>query len=333
MRSDVVSIIEAAYRVGVTEHEWLVSVLEAARPMLDLGEGICSLTYDASNPERMRVREVATYNCPDAMTPPVVKELCETAAPDYVRDTWRSRPCELGSNTPGVHRQPGWSTLVAMGMVDNLTVNGMDPSGFGCLFSANSTKPLRLNPRTKEKWSRVAAHLGTGLRLRRRLAEPEEVRKDLTVGADAVLEAHGKVQHADGEATASAAREALRHAAVAIDRARGPLRRSDPEESVAEWKGLIAARWSLVDHFDSDGRRYLVARRNVPEVSGLDALTARERQVAAYAALGRSNKLIAYELGIADSTVRVLLVRAIAKLGLRSRAELVRFVSTAIESR
>lgn len=41
----------------------------------------------------------------------------------------------------------------------------------------------------------------------------------------------------------------------------------------------------------------------------------------AYAALGHHNKLIAYELGLAQSTVRVLSMRAARKLGTRSREE------------
>lgn len=48
-------------------------------------------------------------------------------------------------------------------------------------------------------------------------------------------------------------------------------------------------------------------------------MSPREEQVLAHAALGHSNKLIAYELGLAHSTVRVLLARASAKLGARGR--------------
>jgi len=52
-------------------------------------------------------------------------------------------------------------------------------------------------------------------------------------------------------------------------------------------------------------------------------LSGRERQVLELAALRRSNKLIAYELGLAHATVRVLLSRAASKLGATSRAALV----------
>ena len=56
----------------------------------------------------------------------------------------------------------------------------------------------------------------------------------------------------------------------------------------------------LVDHFESDGKRYVLARRNDAAVRGLAALTDRERQALGYAALGHTNKLIAYEMGIVN---------------------------------
>lgn len=59
---------------------------------------------------------------------------------------------------------------------------------------------------------------------------------------------------------------------------------------------------------------------------GLHALTSREREVVAYAALGHSNKVIAYELGLAESAVAMRLSRAAKKLGVRRRVELIRAV-------
>ncbi len=55
----------------------------------------------------------------------------------------------------------------------------------------------------------------------------------------------------------------------------------------------------------------------------VDALTRREQEVLAAAARGHHNKLIAYDLGLAHSTVRVLLHRAATKLGAGSRSEAV----------
>ena len=75
-------------------------------------------------------------------------------------------------------------------------------------------------------------------------------------------------------------------------------------------------RWSLLDHFDSDGRRFVVAHRNDARVADVRGLTLRERQVLAYAGLGHSNKVIAYELGLSTSTVSTHLARARKKMRL-----------------
>ena len=82
------------------------------------------------------------------------------------------------------------------------------------------------------------------------------------------------------------------------------------------------AGWSYLDDFESGGRRFVIAMRKE-----VDVLTERERQILAHAALGLHDKAIAYELGLADATVRVLLHRAAKKLGVRGRQEAIaRFV-------
>jgi DNA-binding CsgD family transcriptional regulator len=77
-------------------------------------------------------------------------------------------------------------------------------------------------------------------------------------------------------------------------------------------RGVAVNHWTLIDHDDRDGPK-----------AGLEALTAREREVVHRAMAGNSNKTIAYDLGIADATVRVLLWRAYGKVGVRSRRDLI----------
>src|SRR5690606_29921569 len=90
---------------------------------------------------------------------------------------------------------------------------------------------------------------------------------------------------------------------------------------------LVDGTWTLIDTFDSDGRRYVVAHRNGrashPSASLASELTPRELDVLARLVEGYGNKLIAYELGLTQSTVATLLKRAASKLGASSRAELV----------
>src|SRR5262249_42504293 len=141
---------------------------------------------------------------------------------------------------------------------------------------------------------------------------------------EAVLDPDGRVHDASGTARTPLARELLRRAGIALEESRGQLRTVDPDASLEGPPALVGARWSLIDRVELDGKRYIVARETPPAAPGPDALSARERQVVAYAKLGHHNKLIAYELGIADSTVRVLLSRAAAKLGVRTRRDLLR---------
>jgi DNA-binding NarL/FixJ family response regulator len=108
------------------------------------------------------------------------------------------------------------------------------------------------------------------------------------------------------------------------------INRSDPGEAIRLWQWLAAGRRSLVDSFDSDGRRYLVAHRNDPDLAAPNALTLSERQIAGYAAMGHANKLIAYELGLSESTVATHLGSAVIKLGVRSRADLARLFAGTI---
>jgi DNA-binding CsgD family transcriptional regulator len=72
-----------------------------------------------------------------------------------------------------------------------------------------------------------------------------------------------------------------------------------------------SAATALASGPEDDGLR--VANRN---------LTKREKEVLAKVLLGFSNKVIAYDLGIAHATVRVLLHRAMVKFGVRKREAL-----------
>ncbi|MEO8875687.1 MAG: LuxR C-terminal-related transcriptional regulator, partial [Polyangiaceae bacterium] len=107
---------------------------------------------------------------------------------------------------------------------------------------------------------------------------------------------------------------------IEIERARGSLRSIAPDHALADWRGLTAARWSLVEQVEHDGQRFVLARRNDVDAPGPTALSARECQVVAHAALAKTNKIIAYELGISPSTVGVLMSRVMRKLGVRTRA-------------
>ncbi len=142
---------------------------------------------------------------------------------------------------------------------------------------------------------------------------------------EAVVTPSGNVVHAEEPAKPRLAREALRNAVLRMERVRAA--HPDSQQALETWTALVEGRWSLVDHFDTDGRRFVVVRRNDPRVPDPRRLTLRERQVVAYVALGRSNKMVAYEMGLSQSTIADHLGSALRKLGLKTRGELVRVLS------
>lgn len=86
------------------------------------------------------------------------------------------------------------------------------------------------------------------------------------------------------------------------------------------WDDLVEGRRTVTAHFDWNGRRTLVLHRTVDGAG----LTERERRVFAKARSGHAGKRIAYELGLSEAMVSVTLRSVAAKLGARSRLELVR---------
>ena len=146
-----------------------------------------------------------------------------------------------------------------------------------------------------------------------------------------MLTPSGRVLHASGDARSDVARARLRSAVLDVDRARGREGRSNPDAALELWRGLFSGRWSLVDHFDSDGRRFLLARRNEPGAPGPKALPLRQRQVLFYVGAGWSNKEIGYALGISEATVAVHLRLALAALNVASRADWIRISAEVCE--
>jgi DNA-binding CsgD family transcriptional regulator len=76
----------------------------------------------------------------------------------------------------------------------------------------------------------------------------------------------------------------------------------------------------LLDYFDDDGRRYFTWARGKGLSDRRRALTKREQDVLERVATGQSDRSIAMDLRCSSSTVATHRLRAMSKLGLRSRA-------------
>ncbi len=320
---DPVGVIESAYsREGDTESQWLARVASVIRANLTApGEPLLAWTYQVRPDSYIDLRSIAEepVGFASRFFPVDFSDDGQAALAQFYLGAGLNAGSRLVKPFPKTSSMFAYyeRTLLSHGFVDMLTLNSIDAAGRGCMVGFPVKSVARLEASTIARWARVSVHVAAGLRLYQKLSALKAP-LEKTATADAVLTPGGRVEHVNGVATSRTARESLKAGAKAIERARGPLRRRDPHEAIEVWRGLVAGLWSLVDHFDSDGRRYLVAHRNDPTTLDPRALTERERQVLAYAELGQSNKLIAYQLGLSQSTVGVHLGRARAKMRLIS---------------
>jgi len=310
---DYVRTIEAIYTVDRSQTDWLKGVLESSREWLDGGMGLFGYTWTIAHDGCVRFEQFVDPDKP----PGVLATIASGVPPHIARLTGqllRKTVCGLASDvlTPET-KKVFFAPLQAIGIDDTLGINGRETATSGVWIGGHLKRSRALAPGEEKLYRRIARHLAAGNRLRRRLAG----RCPTDADAAAILTPAGRLEHAIAVSAKTEARDALRAAVVAMDRARGAERHKDPEGAVGRWRVLADARFSLIDRFESDGRRFVVACENQP-VTGAEArLTERERQIVALYRLGADSKLIAYELGLADATVRVLLSRAARRLGVR----------------
>lgn len=321
MKRDLLTVIEAAYDLDSPAAGWLQGLTEAIGPFIDHGMGAYGATVDASDPASLRLGTVHSFGGQPAMIR-AVERVPVAADARRVERLYRSgSPFVSALRAVG---PAGWRQIARLGpggVADCCAVCAIDHAGRGFLVMAPSARPVPAGARSRKVWGRITAHLVAMLRLREGLAR---ARRPASDGGEAVLSPGGKVLHAAGAAEPRPAREALREAALARERARGRMRRRAPDEAIETWRALVEGRWSIVDRFERDGRRFLIAHENEHAVAGPTALTRREQQVVALAAMGRSNKLIAYELGVSSDAIGRYLATAVRKLGFASRTELAR---------
>jgi len=152
--------------------------------------------------------------------------------------------------------------------------------------------------------------VGRTLRILGQVKGDEAGIDDLAEAVEQLEKSHARLERARA---LTAYGSALRRARHPTD-ARDPLRRG---LELAEACGATA----LADHTRSE--LYATgARPRTDAVSGVDALTASEKRVAAMAAEGSSNRDIAQALYVTPKTVEVHLSNTYRKLGIRSRREL-----------
>jgi DNA-binding CsgD family transcriptional regulator len=321
---DVVGVIEAAYQYETAEAEWLAKIAQHANDVLGRGLGVATYTYQPGPGGEPQIQQLGFAGEFDQRwIPNFQKRMGESVKlldrPPIAWRTWFHIPCGTASQVRELDALT--AGLVEFGGArDILSINGRDPRGFGVWLGVPLPRRTRLSEIQERLLKRLAAHFAAGQRIRQKLAGVDRPASN----AEAVLSPSGELLHAEGQARTRAARDELRQAVIRVDRARSQSGRRDADQATEDWKALVEARWTLIDSFERDGKRFVLAERNEIEMSGPRSLTLRERQVLGCASLGQSNKEIAYALGLSPSTVRVLMARAAHKLGAGGRADAVK---------
>ena len=326
--SAIIDFTEAAYDLERSDEEWLPAVLKRGLSVLDRGLGVAGIEY-GRNPEagEVQIRRIHVGSGPLdfperhlaalAATPPeALREQARPGQAATMSTTTRSQPEALARYTSHVDY-----------CEDVLGITTVDCRGTGAAIVAPLTKATTLRGGDAQRWQMLATHFDAGHRLRQEIAaqaQSDEPSSELPFNAEAILDPQTfRLEHAVGEAKDRGVAGKLRDQAVKLDRARGKMRETDPEKALSTWKALVRSRWSLVDWFDSGGRRYVVAIPNPTHIADPRGLTNSESQVVACAVRGDTNKLICYRLGLSASQVSRLLHSAMKKLGFRTRAHLV----------
>ncbi len=308
------SVLEAAYDVGQPTDAWLRRILRAMARDLEGDLGLYALVLDLTRDDFPFLAPPAFHRVSTDVRR--IGPAMSHAAPPTVVQHFRTNMVEFGSVSQ-IFGASGLAPAHGRGypFVDSVGLAVQDGEGSGLQIVSPMADVVRVHGRSRAAWRKVGLHLGIAWRLRRRLERGRE--------PEALVD-KGKIVDARGEATTVSAREALIDAVRRLERARVSPRRDDPEHVLDVWRGLVSGRWSLVDKWESDGRRYVAAYENGATVGTVQGFAPWEVRVLRMHLLHASRDEIAFGLGLAPSTVDRVLSKGASRLGLRSRAELVR---------
>lgn len=320
--NDWVALIEAAYTFEGGDQEWLDRVFACANPLLDRGMARNAYMFECT-PTTFRLGEIANGVSRGVRT---LTRVGHAVAPAKWFDLTYRSGVTVGTASEVIY--PHIASKLYLQLTrgysrDLFMTGGHSGTGLGIALATQLKDERRATTVERKRWPQIGAHLGAGLRLR-------HVARTLSFDAasvEAILDSGGKLHNATEMTAAPWARERLRNAVRCIERARTIAGRNDPDTALDAWEGLVAGRWSMIDRFDTDGKRFIVAVKNDPAYPDPRGLTPRERQVAEFVGLGRTTKDIRYTLGISDAAVANCTARAQLKLGLSSRVELATFFS------
>lgn len=322
---DAIALLEAAYSLEGDADAWLAQ-LAAHAGIIDDGLGVLAYRLRGD----IRTIDAFASTNPHTLTKEVLLAAADALPKQYHEALFPTRAVSTLSERleQPLREHPLYDVWFRpAGIEDAVAVVAADGTDAMLVLSAPVRHHKVMSARERARLDRVAIHVGAANRLRDRF------RREGLKHLDAVLAPDGKVLEASGDAAEPEARAHLRDRARAIDRARTRETRANDLDALELWQGLVTGRWSLCDHFDTDGRRFVIVRENEPNATPRTGFTQREAQLLDLYARGQSQKLIAYELGLTPAVVSQGLRDVAARFGASDLAELAAIAATLFELR
>lgn len=338
-RADLIAVVESCYDLAATDLGWLRAIANGFQTVLRPEEGLLAYHIDVEEGSFRLYGAVQSDATPRNMVARIqamgallerkrtgragLIELAKATIYERVGRSAIREPADRLVQSEYRRLGPDWMYTLAAPIEDTFSLisHHIDENGFTCIMGGLAKKRT-FRPAERVMYQMLSAHLKAGLRLRRRLPRSESVEAP---ASGAVLSSSGRVLHAEGDAREGT--DELADAAKRIDRARS-RRLGRGEDALAIWQGLVQGQWSLVEAFDRDGKRFILAHRNPEDVRDPRGLSEMETRVVGLAVRGYADKLIAYHLGISEGTASSHLTHALRKLKIGSRVELVRRLGT-----
>jgi len=247
---NVLAVVEAAYSLDGTDDAWLARILRIASDDLGRGLGLYGATGRIVDGTLVPTPPLVAHELEDRCL--AHARALHPRLPCPILDAFAPRAVVVGGLDEAWPKRLEAASLYRAGMEgagvrDALVLYGRRGATTAVKIVAPSRDEVVTTPRARATWGRVAQHLATALRLRRRVsrgAEPE-----------AVLDPEGRFLDARGGLSADARR---RDRVVEELRATMEARSGsapDPARALEGLGALIAGRYSAVHRWDPRRRR------------------------------------------------------------------------------
>jgi DNA-binding CsgD family transcriptional regulator len=303
--TDVTSLSAAIARIAPSDSNWLLQIERAANASLSVSPKCRALFIDVVDLGNPRVwADSSTGDALDDVRS-MIGIWPRTSAPGFVRRLLSGAKCFTVSARLDEGLYKRWSMVVneRCGVRDALCVSACRRPGEGVLLWFPLAARAALPRATARRWELVAKLLLGAV-----AARSEGVGEPNGAGvANARRTNHGgRTAHLVASVRAK------------VDECSPPV--LSPVDARSFRHELLRGEWSLLDHFDRDGKRYFAWARGSGRSDQRRSLTKREKDVLERVATGHSDRSIAMELRCSSSTIATHRLRAMSKIGLRSRA-------------